>query len=49
MITAEELATRIQHYNPKSDFAMIVNAHKYGQIKHEEKLLRALMAAQDKG
>ena len=35
MITAEELATRIQHYNPKSDFAMIVNAHKYGQIKHE--------------
>ena len=35
MMTAEELATRIQHYNPKSDFAMIVNAHKYGQIKHE--------------
>ena len=35
MITAEELATRIQHYNPKSDFTMIVNAHKYGQIKHE--------------
>ena len=35
MITAEELATRIQHYNPKSDFAMIVNAYKYGQIKHE--------------
>ena len=35
MLTAEELATRIQNYNPKSNFEMIVNAHKYGQIKHE--------------
>ena len=35
MLTAEELATRIKYYNPKSNFKMIVNAHKYGQIKHE--------------
>ena len=38
MLTAEELATRIQNYNPKSNFEMIVNAHKYGQIKHEGNL-----------
>ena len=35
MLTAEALADLVLKYNPKSNSAKIVEAYRYGQIKHE--------------
>ena len=35
MLTAEALADLVSKYNPKSNSAKIVEAYKYGQLKHE--------------
>ena len=35
MLTAEALAELVSDYNPKSNSVKIIEAYKYGQIKHE--------------
>ena len=41
MITAEDLASRVSRYNPKSNSAMIIAAYDYSKSKHHGQLRRS--------